>query len=203
MLKSLSLPQGRDYRLRLSAIHKIPCPLIHAPQTSLTASLSCGNCFGSHSKRGERTWRRGMRKKQRRSTAKMWPFLDFIPDPLPTVFLERFAQGAHQTDEQYPAEWKTSGAGLSCWRFSRQRRWPMAITRRATNPLPPQAPLHWNTFARCERQLSDSTVSSLRDDRHGRAGAREMFSIRKTKHVVLVAADGSLHPGAEMLEDET
>lgn len=36
-----------------------------------------------------------------------------------------------------------------------------------------------------------------------RAGVREMFSIRKTKHVVLVAADGSLHPGAEMLEDET
>lgn len=36
-----------------------------------------------------------------------------------------------------------------------------------------------------------------------RAGVRAMFSIRKTKHVVLVAADGSLHPGAEMLEDET
>jgi hypothetical protein len=144
-----------------------------------------------------------MRKKQRRSTAKMWPFLDFIPDPLPTVFLERFAQGAHQTDEQYPAEWET------------QRRWViMLAVFQATamlwlsqdvqqTRLPPQAPLHWNTFARCERQLSDSTVSSLRDDRHGRAGAREMFSIRKTKHVVLVAADGSLHPGAEMLEDET
>ncbi|MEK1851731.1 MAG: hypothetical protein AAAC48_07540 [Phyllobacterium sp.] len=47
-----------------------------------------------------------MRKKQRRSTAKMWPFLDFIPDPLPTAPLERFPQGAHQTDEQYAAEWE-------------------------------------------------------------------------------------------------
>ena len=115
-----------------------------------------------------------MGKHKRTSAGKMISFIA-VPKPLPTVPLERRPRRAQQTDEQYAAEWEMNKRThrrwvvmLSLFQAMGNCLWlPQDVQEAA---MPPQAPLHRNTAAGVEGQLSNSPVSLLRYHRYGRTG---------------------------------
>ena len=152
-----------------------------------------------------------MGKQKQTSMDKMIPFVEFMPDPLAPVPLERAPRWPQQTDEQYAAQWEMTKRA--------HRRWVVALSAfqamatiygyHKTCKNPQCRRKHRCTGIRLEDSKDDYPVplfplcGTIEMAERARSGIVAMSRIVATNHRAMVAPDGSLHPGVEMLEDET
>jgi hypothetical protein len=153
-----------------------------------------------------------MAKSRKQATGKLVSWRQFIPDPLPYFAPQKWERRPEQTDAQWAATLQME---------KRNRR--MFTLALATFQTVATAYGYHKTCNKpeCRRKgrcMGRRDLWRPNDD-YARVlvplcgtidmaervidGVKEMCEIARTGRVPMFAADGSLHPGAEMLEDET